>query len=381
MAEKIKRDYITYKDLDKIIDQYDPQYIMLISARNDGKSYAVKEWALRRFLEQKEQFAYLRRFEIDLKRTDPVGYWRDFMSGENNKIMQLTDGVYDRITAEGKQYFYLAKKEGKNITKGPEIGHIHALSVQSSYKSMQFPEVGSILYEEFVSDRFLYDEPRKLMQYVSTVLRSKVGRVWMIGNTITRINPYFRHFELTGFNKMRPGQVDVYDYKYELDDGTVTNTRIAVHIPDVKSKGSGVKGMFFGVSAGMIAGQQWDRQEQPHLRDKISSYETMYEMVFDYEANATFLLRLLQHRKYPDRVLWYVEPKTTPLRPNTRIISPLLHEEAGALYTNTFKAIHPREAAAFRLLDMGRIAYSDNLTGTEFIRALKMSRVVDNSRD
>lgn len=381
MAEKIKRDYITYKDLDKIIDKYEPQYIMLISGRNDGKSYAVKERALRRYLSDKEQFTYLRRFEIDHKRSDPALYWADFFRKDSNKVAELTDGLWDRISAEGKQYFYLARKEGKNIVKGDAIGYIHALSVQSSYKSLQFPDVTNIIFEEMVSDRFIYNEPRILMNYVSTVLRSDIGRVWMIGNTITRINPYFREFQLTGFSKMVPGQIDVYDHTYTNDDGTETTTRIVVHIPNITNKGASIKGMFFGSSAGMISGQHWDSKEMPHLQDKISMYETMYEMVFDYDINATYYMRLLQHRRYPDRVLWYVEPKTTELRPGIRVISPRLREEYGALYTNKFVAIHPKEAAAFRLLDMGRIAYSDNLTGTEFQRALKMSRTVDNVRE
>jgi len=381
MAQKIKRDYITYKDLDKIIDKYEPQYIMLISGRNDGKSYAVKERALRRYLSDKEQFTYLRRFEIDHKRSDPALYWADFFKKDSNKVAELTDGLWDRISAEGKQYFYLARKEGKNIVKGDAIGYIHALSVQSSYKSLQFPDVTNIIFEEMVSDRFLYNEPRILMNYVSTVLRSDIGRVWMIGNTITRINPYFREFQLTGFSKMKPGQVDVYDHTYTNDDGTESTTRIVVHIPNITNKGASVKGMFFGSSAGMISGQHWDSREMPHLQDKIGMYETMYEIIFDYDINATYYMRLLQHRQHPERVLWYVEPKTTELKPGIRVISPRLREDYGPYYTNKFMAIHPKEAAAFRLLDMGRIAYSDNLTGTEFQRALKMSRTVDNTRE
>lgn len=381
METKQKREYITAKDLDDIVNKYDPQYIMLISSRNDGKSYASKYRSLQRFFEYGEQFAYLRRYEIDLKRADPALYWADFYKTDHNVISELSGGAYNYITAEGRQYFYLANKHGNKIDKGPVIGYIHALSVQSSYKSLQFPNVTSIIFEEFVSDRFLFQEPQKLQQYVSTVLRSDIGRVWLIGNTITRINPYAREYQLTGFNKMKPGQVDIYDYTYTLDDGTETTTRIAVHIPNITKKASGIKGMFFGTSAAMIQGQQWDRQEQPHLQDDYAKYSKIYEIVFDYEANATFLMQLLQHKDHPDRVLWYVQPKTTKLQKHTRIISPRLVEGAGALYTNRFTPISQKESKAFRLLDMGRIAYSDNLTGTEFLRALKMARTVDNSRE
>jgi hypothetical protein len=269
----------------------------------------------------------------------------------------------------------MGKQTGKKIEEGAIVGHIHALSVAGSYKSLQFPKVRNILYEEFVSDRFLWNEPKKLMNYVSTVLRSDAGRVWMIGNTITKINPYYREFQLTGFGKMKPGQIDIYDQTWTDDGGIQHNSRICVHIPNVTKKNTGIKGMFFGSAAGMIAGQRWDSDEQPHLEKNVREYDKLYQMVFDFDTNATYLMTLLQDKKKPDHVLWYVEPKTTPLQDNTRIISPRFNEKAGSLYTQRFTPISQREAKAFRLLDYGRIAYSDNLTGTEFKRALRMARI------
>lgn len=376
MAEK--RQYITADDLDKLVQEYDPQYILLISARNDGKSYAAKYRALERAYKYGEEFAYLRRYEVDLKRVDPVRYWADFEENDNNVIEKITKGEYNAIIAEGRQYFRLAKRSGRKVDPGPVVGHIHALSVAKSYKSMQFPNIRNILYEEFVTDgTYLYNEPQKLQNYVSTVLRGSVGNVWLIGNTITRINPYFREWELTGFNKMKPGQVDIYDHQTTDEDGNTVNIRVIVHIPNVLGKQSGIKGMFFGSAAQMITGQKWDSKDQPHLMGSIREYDTVYEMVFDFDSNACYYMRLLQHRKKQDRILWYVEPKTTPIQPGTRLVSPRLREDFGHLYTKSFVPISLREHKALKLLDFGRIAYSDNLTGTEFQRALRMSRIVD----
>lgn len=374
MSKEILREYITDKDLDEIIDKYDPQYVMLISSRNDGKSYAVKKRALRQAIDHGDEFSYLRRYEIDLKRADPCRYWADFEKEGNNVFEQLSGGLYDCITQRNREVFLLGKRAGKKIEEGKVVGHIHALSVAPSYKSLQFPNVRNILYEEFVSDRFLWDEPRKLMNYVSTILRSNVGQVWLVGNTITRINPYFREWQLTGFHKMKPGQIDVYDQPFTDDGGVVHNVRVCVHIPNVTAKSKGIKGMFFGTAAGMIAGQKWDSKEQPHLEKNVREYDTLYEMVFDFDYNATYYMRLLQDRNRPDHVMWYVEPKTTKLQPGTRLISPRFNESAGCLYTSRFTPISQRELRAFRLLDYGRIAYSDNLTGTEFQRALRMAR-------
>lgn len=386
MSKEVLREYITEKDIDGIIDKYDPQYILLISARNDGKSYAIKRRALNRAFNAGEEFTYLRRYEIDIKRGSPKLYWGDFEPANEktgkNVFQDITGGAWDTIGVKGLQSFHWGKlgNDGK-IEEGPLIGYIHALSVATSYKSLQFPKVRTIIYEEMISNQFLFDEPRKLMNYVSTVFRSGEGRVFMVGNTITRINPYFREWQLTNFNKMKPGQIDIYDHTYTNDSGEESHTRILIHIPNVTGKNKGVKGMFFGSAAGMIAGQKWDTKEQPHLLGHVSEYDILYEVVFDFDHNATFLMQLVQHREKPDRVLWYITPKTTPLKANTRIVSPRLNELAGPLYTKDFVAISERERAAFQLLNYGRIAYGDNLTGTEFQRALRMSRTVDNTRE
>lgn len=383
MSNKILREFITSDDLDKIIDEYDPQYILLISARNDGKSYAVKRRALERAFKYGEEFTYLRRYEIDIKRGDPALYWADFEPVQKdtgkNVIQDITGKTWDAVGTEGRSEFHwgLRTEKGK-IEKGPLIGYIHALSVAPSYKSLQFPRVKTIIFEEMVTDRaYLYDEGRKLMNYVSTVLRSNDGRVFMIGNTITRLNPYFRDWQLTNFNKMKPGQIDIYDHTYTDDAGMESKTRILVHIPNVTGKSKGIKGMFFGSAADMIAGQKWDTKEQPRLQSPIEEYTVLYRIVFDFDINACYMLDLMQHKKHPERVLWYVQPKTTELLDNTRIISPRLFESAGELYTNDFIPINQQEQRAFDLLRKGRIAYSDNLTGTEFQRALRMSRIKD----
>ena len=385
MSNKVLREFITSEDLDKLIDEYDPQYILLISARNDGKSYAVKKRALERAFKYGEEFTYLRRYEIDIKRGDPRLYWADFEPVQKesglNVFQQVTGKAWDTITTQGRSSFHWGTITDKGkVEPGPLIGHIHALSVAPSYKSLQFPRVKTIIYEEMVTDKaYLYDEPRKLMNYVSTIMRTQTEgvRVFMVGNTITRLNPFFRTWELTHFNKMEPGQVDIYDHTYTDDAGNESKTRILVHIPNVKGKNKSVKGLFFGTAAGMIAGQKWDTREQPHLDKPVDEYNILYSMVYDFDVNARFLMQLIQHRTQPERVLWYVSPKTSDIQRGTRIISPRLVESAGPLYTRSFQPICEEERRAFQLINWGRIAYSDNLTGTEFSRALRMARVTD----
>ena len=171
----MKNRYITYKDVEELRKEYDPQYMILFSARNDGKSYAAKESVLRRFWERGEQFTYLRRQDIDIRRADQSLYWADFI-GLDNKVEEITGGEWSEIIAD-KDGFSLAKVDeatGK-MMKGPLIGYIHALSVAGkAYKSLQFPEVHTIIYEEFVTaEGYLFNEADRLQQYVSTVFRDR----------------------------------------------------------------------------------------------------------------------------------------------------------------------------------------------------------------
>lgn len=379
MKEKELKRFVTAEDLREIRKNTDAQYIILTSDRNDGKSYAVKEVCLSDFWERGIEFSYLRRYEIDLKREDQALYWGDFTRhrpGIENKVEELTGGKWsDIIVPRGSKSFALANPTGEvgKYDIGPACGRIHALSVAKSYKSMQYPAIGNIIFEEFVTDSgYLYNEPSRLFQYVSTVLRSDVGTVWMIGNLVSRLNPYFREWQLVNALKMKPGDLDTYEQTYTDEEGNESHTRVAVFWPNVEGKAR-KKSMFFGNAAGMIQGKRYDSKEQPHLERPRAEYLTRYICVVESGAGLNFLLSLLQHKDEPGRVLWYVEPKTTDIKPGTRIIGPEPHE--GKFWTRDIIPLNDRERAAFRLLQFGRVAYSDNLTGTEFQRALAQMRV------
>lgn len=373
------KEYVTVDDLDEINEKYNPQYVLLISARNDGKSYAAKYKALRDAIGGK-LFCYLRRYEIDLKRVDPVQYWADFL-GFDNVIEKLTGGKWSEITAD-KTGFYLCNRDekGKEI-RGPLVGYIHALSVSRSYKSMAYPTVENILYEEFVTDAgYLYNEPAKLQQYVSTIFRRRTGRVYLIGNTISRISPYYKQWQLTGVEKMEPGQLDVYDMDVTENVEEPYTVRLIVYRPNVTGKkNKGKSGMFFGKSAGMITGQQWDSHDQPQLKDKRAMYVERYRLIFDSDANAKFTMILLQHAQNRNYVTWYVEPFEGEIPEGARIVGPWPVESP--YWTKDFQPIVPQEAALFRWIRLGHVVYSDNLTGTEFKRALRQVRVPDTGTD
>lgn len=360
-----QRTYITHVDIEQIVEKINPQYIILFGGRNDGKSYAVKEKVIRDYLTEKKMFTYLRRNEIDFKNDAVQLYFADFITPDENmkdgrnKIQRLTDDEYNSI-CEYRKGIYLSKigEDGKE-TRGDQIGYAHALSVANRrYKSLQFPEVSNIIFEEFCTNEgYLQDEVKTFMNYCSTILRGRAGLVMLVGNTVSRNNIYFREWEMFNLLKQQPGTVDVYNY--HEDDEVI---KIALYYTKVTKPNS----MFFGTTAKMINKGEFDVNKQPHLKKPYEEYNCMYKMVFSIDQNNTFLMQFLVSG---DTCVWYVTPKTTPVKKETRIISPDLYESP--YYTKSFLPINEAEKNIFEYLKRGLIAYSDNLTGTEFKRCLK----------
>ena len=357
---KEKRTFVTYKDLTRIEKEYDVNYLIIYGGRNDGKSYAAKEKVLRDFFETGAQFTYLRRYDIDIKSADNRLYWADFMTGKVNKIQELSGKAWDGIDYEKGAFYLTTTGEDGKPQRGPVIGYAHALSVaEKRLKSLQFPDVNTIIYEEFCSaDVMLYQEVKLFMNYVSTIARSKRISVYMIGNTVSKHNAFFREWELTAIGKQKPGTVDIYSYTTEEGE----TVKVGAYYTNTIKENS----MFFGSAAKMISGGEWDSTEQPHLKYPEHEYTAIYSIVVQFDALNMFLCRFMVRG---DMGVWYVTAKTTEPKETDRIISPIVYETP--LYTNCFYPINDAEKKLFPYIQMGRMVYGDNLTGTEFKRGIK----------
>ena len=89
------------------------------------------------------------------------------------------------------------------LTKGrpwATIGFFISLSVNQNYKSVSFPKVKTIIYDEFIIEKggqYLANEPTKLVNFYNTVSRYRANvRVLMLANAVTIENPYFIHYKV-----------------------------------------------------------------------------------------------------------------------------------------------------------------------------------------
>lgn len=345
--------YIKSEQIRKHIKKHDMQYFLILGMRSNGKSCATKKYCLEQYLDTGKRFFYLRRYAMDCKNWLVESYFEN-VNGFN--ISNITNGKWSKIIAkQGKLYLCNIKiennKEVKEISND-YIGYYGSLSDSEHLKSLNFPNCENMIFEEFVTDKaYLQKEVNALFSVVSTVFRNERGVVFMVANTITEVNPYFREWELTKISTQPQNSIDVY-----LSE----QTKIVVWLTAPLDKEVESNKMSFGEVARMIKRGEWQRDKKRQLEKNINEYNELYSMVFLF-GHKMFLMQLLER---DNSHVWYITPKTSEIKKGSRVITDEKIEND--LSTIGFIPISQNEQRAFNLLKQGKVAYSDNLTGTQF---------------
>lgn len=344
---------IKYYNLSKILS-VNAQYNIIFGERSNGKSYAIKKHCIVDGFKNGKKFVYVRRYSIDTTSAVVTQYFDDM------NIRELTENEFDCLEVKSRK-INLCKMdyEKMKVTARLQIGYVMHLSGAEHYKSLSYPDTDKMIFEEFVTNEgYLSDEPAKLMNIVSTVFRNNEGKVFMIGNTVNRLCPYFTEWQLTNIPTQKQDTIDTYNVKY--DDVTV---RIACeycgNAENKKNK------MFFGRVADNIIGGSWEVQSYPKApkgKDTIQCRILLKHPQFNYSIN-------LMTNSIGE---CYVK------------IAPQNNIETDGMYTFILtqdfstKPLHVKTLRYFsigkllkKLYDSGTFCYSDNLTGTEFNNIIK----------
>lgn len=173
----MKTDKKDYWDIDRPLS-YNCLFNFIVGSRGVGKTYGAKQWALNRFLKTGEEFIYVRRYQTELRTVK--NFWDD---------MQPAFSDHDLL--ECKKSFYC---------DGELCGRALSLSTAKVNKSVPYPNVGTIIFDEFILDkgyhRYLPDEVTNFLEMYSTVARLRDVRVLALSNALTITNPYFLYFKI-----------------------------------------------------------------------------------------------------------------------------------------------------------------------------------------
>lgn len=151
----------------------------VIGARGIGKSFAMKVYPIKRFLKHGEQFIYLRRYKGELKKLK--NYFSDV-------AFMFPDTEFE---VKGRELFINGKLAGWGIP----------LSTWQSEKSNAYPDVTTIIFDEFIREKdnsgYIPNEVEALLNLMDTVFRSRNNtRCICLSNAVTIVNPYFLYFNI-----------------------------------------------------------------------------------------------------------------------------------------------------------------------------------------
>lgn len=367
----------------------------IYSGRNRGKSFEVSSQLIADAFYDKRLFGYVRR--NDCTSYDIEQYFAD----KSDFIKDMTDNVYCGITRQkGKLKFYneeIDTETGEvNRVIGDDCGYFFALSRQASYKSLQYPDVFNLIYEEVLTDgSYLNAEPEKLMNLYSTVKRSKKDfMMWLISNTVSVVNPYSNSWGIY-LARNKPGDIKLSKLYLgsKGEDGEEDYLLIAAHYlqdKDTISKEESKKKRN-RIKTG-ITSNRWDELQlftTVNLRF-IKQFKPQETVIFEFD-DLMFQGDILElpinfmdmYSDDEDEIkadkdtmpILYIRRKTTEPFVNTRIYTNN-PDRMNPYTTKGFKLLYKIDTAIDTLFNRGWIVGTDNLTMNDFYKSFGKLRLI-----
>src|SRR5699024_6382093 len=287
-----------YYSYDKIYS-YNAAFMFVIGARGLGKTYGAKKKVINNYLKNGEEFTSLRRYNTELK--DRATFFSDIQN-EYPDYMFRVHGSY----AQMAEY-----EENPKKAEWETIGYFVSLSTAQSKKSVAYPAVTTIIYDEFIIEkgslRYLPNEARAFNEFYSTVDRwQDKTRVLFLANAVSIMNPFFLEYDI------KPDQVGEFA---KFADGF-----IATHFADSKHFASEVYKTRFGKFikdteyATFSVGSQFGDNHERMLSFKPSnakyycSIETLHG-TFSLWVDYTIPLYYVQDKRPKDEILYTFMPE------------------------------------------------------------------------
>ena len=335
----------------------DATFFIILGGRDLGKSFAIKTHCLQEAVKGSE-LAYIRRFDREMKQHMNEAYWADVPLKKYTKLDR------DTIICDRSALYLGNTDETGKRKKAEKIGNTFALNIAGHYKSTMYPKLGNAIFEEFITDEmYVPDEPNKLQNLVSTLARDKQFKVWMIGNTMSRVCPYFTEWSLTNIPNMKPGQID----RYEMKQAEGTTITIAVEFAPPRDAVKSSK-MFFGKSRDMIVSGQWHSNTYPHI--PVDQFDKLYDINLNM-SHFKFCVNLMQSKRDQTNLVLYI----TPAKVHKTIRTITDEFTLDPLSTPCLRSDLGGELLIAKLFKESRVAFCNNLCGEDFYNALKNTSI------
>lgn len=341
-------------------------YNVAFGERSNGKTFAVLEYSIEQWNVDRSQFAYVRRWKEDTigKRAS------DLFGGilKENKVSKITHGKYQGVYYwNGKFYMCNYDENGKAVFADDDIlGYTFALSETEHNKSISYPNITTIFFDEFLTNHlYLNDEFVLFMNTISTIVRRRTNvKIFMMGNTVNRFCPYFAEMGLTHVQKMKQGDIDIYSYG---DSGLTVAVEYAESTQSKKE--NNYYFAFENPKLQMITGGAWELGLYPHLPVKYKPSDVMYTYFIVFNGQ-TFQCEIV---RVNNNAFTFVHLKTTPIRDNELVYCLDEHYESN-YNKNVLKPKNKLQERIKWFYVHDKVFYQDNETGNTIENYLKCCR-------
>lgn len=338
------------------IDKEDALFNLIYGEKSNGKSYQVKhKKAIEHYLKTGKRFILLRRWREDIS-----NLWIEQYFGDVD-VEKLTEGRYNCISNYRKVlYFANYNIETGKVVRGEKIGYVMALSTEQHLSSASFLDVDVIIFEEFMQRGvYMAHEPDRLMILYSTIDRKRgTTKLYMVGNSISRVCPYIYDWGLeTIFKKLKQGEIATKEIATDEEN----KVKIAIEY----CKASGGKALAIGNAKEMIDKGAWQTFPQPLLKKSKKCYNIVYRIGFQYQS-FKFIAELLKDKDTLEYA-WFIYPYYKDFSNKLIVFSDTISQNPlyqRDIYNSTIKIPRIR-----KILDSFRenmIFYSSDLCGTDF---------------
>ena len=310
------------------------------------------------YLKTGKRFILLRRWAADISTLWIEQYFADV------DVERITNGKYNCITVWRKVLYFGNIDETNKVKKGEKIGYVIALSTEQHMSSASFLDVDMIIFEEFMERGGIYlsHEPDRLMIFYNTIDRKRgTTQLWMVGNTISKVNPYLRDWGLQPIiRNQKQGEIKIITIHNEENDVT-----LAIEY----CESSGGKQMAIGNASKMIDTGAWQSEPQPHLPHSRKDYTVVYRIGFQFQG-FKFIGEYLKYNNKSE-YCWFIYPKYNEFKDKTIVISDVV--KLDSYWQRNIYDITIKNDNLKLLLDTFResnIFYCDDMTGTDFKEAI-----------
>lgn len=300
---------MAFYTLDNILKRK-AHYYMIFGERSNGKSFAVLLRALTRYIKEGAQTAYIRRWDLEIKGKRAAEVWNNMVCDANGKnhIEELSNGEWNNVAWRNGKWYLCKKIEGEETVMDVRpFAFAFALNEQEHDKSLAYPGVKLVLFEEFLTRKsYLVDEFITYCNVLSTIIRHRKDvEIFMLGNTVNKFCPYFAEMGLKHVAQMKQGDIDVYTYGK-------SGLRVAVEYSDSPNKGkpSDVYFAFNNPKLQMITTGAWELDLYPHLPYKYERKDILFTYFVIFEDNILQCEIIKKNKGY----FTYIHSKSTEIR-------------------------------------------------------------------